>query len=70
MPPSVSNPGRRFEPESQETEMPPFDNSFFDELFDAGPYEGAEVIPNCGVNEATKDTIAEYLKSRVDFFEF
>ena len=50
--------------------MPPFDNSFFDELFDVGPFEGTEALPNCGVNEATKDAIAEYLKSRVDFFEF
>ena len=68
-PPSVSNP-RRFEPESAETEMPPFDDSFLEELFDVGPFEGTEALPNCGVNEATKDVIAEYLKSIVDFFEF
>ena len=50
--------------------MPPFDNSFLDELFDVGPFEGTEALPNCGVSESTKDAIAEYLKSRVDFFEF
>ena len=68
MPPSMSNPGRRFEPESQEAEMPPFDSSLFDGLFDVGPYEGSEVMSNCTVNEATKDPITEYLKSRIDYF--
>ena len=42
--------------------MPPFDNSFLDELFDVGPFGGTEALPNCGVNEATKYIITEYLK--------
>ena len=50
--------------------MPPFDDSFLDELLDVEPFGGTEALPNCGVNEATKDVIAEYLKSIVDFFEF
>ena len=50
--------------------MPPFDDSFLEEFFDAGPFEGTEALPNCGANGAPKDVIAEYLKSIVDFFEF
>ena len=50
--------------------MPPFDDSFLEEFFDAGPFEGTEALPNCGANGAPKDVITEYLRGIVDFFEF
>ena len=68
-PPSVSNP-RRFEPESAETHMPPFDDSFFEEFLDGGPFEGTEALSNSGANGGPKNVIAEYLKSIVDLFKF
>ena len=65
----MSNP-RRFEPESAETEMPPFDDSFFEEFLDGGPFEGTEALSNSGANGGPKNVIAEYLKSIVDLFKF
>ena len=65
----MNNP-KRFEPEIGETEMPPFDDSFFEEFLGGAPFEGTEALSNSGANGAPKDIIAEYLKSIVDFFEF
>ena len=65
----MSNP-KRFEPESGETEMPPFDDSFFEEFLSGGPLEGTGALSNSGTNGVPKDIIAEYLKSIVDFFKF
>ena len=49
----MSNP-KRFEPESAETEMPPFDDSFFEEFLDSGPFEGTVALSNSGANGAQK----------------
>ena len=67
-PPSMNNPN--FEPEVEETEMPPFDDSFIEEILSGGPLEGNKVLTNSGTSEVPKNVIAEYLKSIVDFFKF
>ena len=65
----MNNP-KSFEPEFEETEMPPFDDSFIEEILSGGPLEGNRVLANSGTSEVPKDVIAEYLKSIVDFFKF
>ena len=59
-----------FEPEVEETEMPPFDDSFIEEILSGGPLEGNKVSTNSGTGEVPKNVVTEYLKSIVDFFKF
>ena len=59
-----------FEPDVEETEMPPFDDSFIEEILSGGPLEGNKVSTNSGSGEAPKNAIAEYLKSIVELFKF
>ena len=64
----MNNPN--FEPEVEETEMPPFDDSFIEEILSSGPLEGNRVLTTSGTSEVPKNVVAEYLKSIVDFFKF
>ena len=59
-----------FEPDVEETEMPPFDDSSIEEILSGGPFAGNKVSTNSGTDEVPKNVVAEYLKSIVDFFKF
>ena len=59
-----------FEPDVEETEMPPFDDSYIEEILSGGPFKGNKDPTNSGTDEVPKNVVAEYLKSIVDFFKF